>query len=341
VGARHGFGRPWALAGAVSWVGCFPQADPPWLEVEPKLLALRIEVDEPGPLSALVFPVPLDRRRVEAMPGDSIRFEPWVLAPQRVLGGEDIDAAYFACGSDGDCFTAFEGPDVMTPCDPTVSLAGACAIGRGPDARYTIPTPSPESLDGFVLPAQLLVVAGEPGVRSTDDCIAELRQRPYHDLSACMLLSRSIPLGPSWLFAALLGADPEEIPPEVLLQWPNFNPEVGRIEVSIDNREQDARTGDRLAVRIGQRVRLTVVPDPRDEQQYAELEATGQLTYQHEGLSTDWYANGQIDTTTEYWQKAPVLSWSSRVEGVVRFDVLLSDGVGGLGWGSLTFEISE
>jgi hypothetical protein len=318
--------------------GCFPPVDPDWLEREPELLAVRIEVDEPGPLAALVVPVPIDRDRVEALPGDRIRFEPWVLAPEGVLGGADIDAAYFTCDSDGDCFTSLASDAAMEPCDPAAPVL-PCMIGRGADVRYEVP-----SIDAFPLVGplllQTLVVAGQPDVRDTDDCIDELRRSPYRDLHGCMLLTRSIPIGPDWLLQVAL--DPtaiEELPPEVLLQWPNFNPEVGEIAGAIDNRPFSAYAGDRLRVRVGQRVRLSVVPDPRDAQQYAVDVVGESVSRLREGLSTDWYANGQVDTTTDYWEEAPVLSWSSRVEGVVRFDVLLSDGNRGFGWGSITFEV--
>jgi hypothetical protein len=319
-------------------IGCFPPVDPDWLEREPELLATRIEVDEEGPLGELVVPVPIDRHRVEALPGDRIRFEPWVLAPEGVMDGSDIDAAYFTCEPDGDCFTSMSSDAAMKACDPEAPVL-PCMIGRGPDVQYEIPSVDALELVGPVV-LQTLVVAGQPDVRDTDDCIAELQRSPYRDLHGCMLLTRSIPIGPDWLLA--VAQDPtmiEGVPPEVVLQWPNFNPEVGEIAGSIDNRLFSARAGDRVRVAVGQRVRMSVVPDPRDAQQYAVEVVGEQVARLSEGLNTNWYANGQVDTTTDYWEQAPVLSWSSRVEGVVRFDVLLSDGTGGLGWGSITFEV--
>ncbi|MBC8073324.1 MAG: hypothetical protein IAG13_33700 [Deltaproteobacteria bacterium] len=320
-------------------IGCFPPVDPDWLEREPELLALRIEVDEPGPLGDLVAPVPIDRQRVEALPGDRIRFEPWVLAPEGVQDGTDIDAVYFTCDPEGDCFTALASDAAMEACDPAAP-ALPCMIGRGADVRYVLPGIEALALVGPLL-LQVLVVAGQPDVRDTDDCIDELQRDPYRDLHGCMLLTRTIPIGPNWLLSVALG-DPsaiEELPPEVLLQWPNFNPEVGEISGAIDNRPFSAHAGDRLQVGVGQRVRMSVVPDPRDAQQYAVGVVGETVTRVSEGLSTDWYANGQVDTTTDYWEEAPILTWSSRVEGAVRFDVLLSDRIGGLGWGSITFEV--
>ncbi|HWB76058.1 MAG TPA: hypothetical protein VG755_13910 [Nannocystaceae bacterium] len=318
--------------------------DPSWLERDPELLALRIELTDRGMLSEMLAPVPADRTRVESLPGDRIGFRPWALAEDGALPEDALDLAYFACSFGGDCLGTLDHDDALTPCDGTfVRDERPCFAGRGADTRYEIPTPDPNDLSTTSFFPSVVAIAGEPDVRDTDSCIDALREPPYEDLHGCMLLERSIPIGPSWVLAALLGLTPaEEIPPEVLLQAPNFNPEVDRILVqrSAGGLETvEARSGDRVSVKVGEHVRLTVDPDPRDAQQYAVSVVDGNVLRNMEGLSTDWYANVAVPTSTEMWINAPVLDWTAKEAGEVRFDVLLQDGLGGLGWGAIVFDV--
>lgn len=334
-----------ALAFAASGsLACFPPVDPSWLEKAPELLAIRVELTDEGTLSGMLAPVPADRTRVESLPGDRIRFRPWALGEDGALPEDALDLAYFACSFGGDCLGALAHDDALTPCDgKLVREERPCFIGRGAEARYEIPTPDSDDLPTTALLQTVVAIAGEPDVRDTDSCIDELRDPPYEDLHGCMLLERAIPIGPQWVLSALLGVtSPDEIPPEVLFQSPNFNPEVVRILVqrSAGGLESvEARSGDRVSVKVGERIGLTVDPDPRDAQQYAVSVVDGNVLRNMEGLSTDWYANVVVSTSTESWINAPVLEWTAKEAGEVRFDVLLQDGLGGLGWGALIFDV--
>ena len=63
---------------------CGDEPDPAWLLTEePRLLASRVEVVEPGPLSYGFLPIPADRVRSQALPGDTVEVSAWAF-----LGGE-------------------------------------------------------------------------------------------------------------------------------------------------------------------------------------------------------------------------------------------------------------
>jgi hypothetical protein len=194
----------------------------------------------------------------------------------------------------------------------------------------------------LTLVQEVVAIAGEPGVRDTDDCIDELRKPPYEDLHHCMLLERSIPIGPSWVLTVLLGITPvDELPPEVIVQSPNFNPEVGRflVQHTLGGEPASVRVGERVSVKVGEHVRIAVDPDPRDAQSYAVSVVDGNVLRNMEGLSTDWYANVSVGTSTESWLAAPFIDFVPHETGEIRFDALLQDGIGGYGWGPLFFDV--
>ncbi len=336
--------RATALGLGILAGGCFPPVDPPWLEADdPELLALRIEVVEEGELSEMLAPVPADRKRVEGLPGDTITFRPWMLSKAEVVPEAQIDAAYFACAAN-DCLEAFAHLDVERSCGMRIDVAEPCAIGRGPGARYEIPVESETDPTLLHFVQQVLVVAGEPGARTTDDCIAELADPPFEDLQGCLLLQRGIPIGPQWVIAAVLGANGPsfpDVPPEVLLEPPNFNPELARFVLTDGASPEpiEAPAGGRVTVRAGRRVTLGVATDPRDSQQYAVAASDGTVLHNHEGLVGDWYANEVVSTSDELWQGVQFITWSKPEPGEVRFDALLQDGTGGLAWGSITFDV--
>lgn len=355
------------LVGVVALMSACNELPPPaWLLDElPRMLALRVEVVEEGTLSGLVGPTPADRRRTEALPGDTVAFVPWVASDTRIWPHDELDVAYFVCLT-FDCYTALTMEDADLPCrddlDPAVPI---CAAGRGPDARYRLPT---KPLSAAIGRAQLIAIAGVPGSGETDACIELMRRRPRGDLRDCMLLQRSLGTGPYWVAALALDADdllPEpadplaptldevvyaldayKIPLEVLAQWPNFNPEVDHFNVltftDAGLQLREARSGDTITVRVGDQLTIRLLSDPRDEQRYAYVVTDeGVIGRDSEHLRATWYTNREIAPfIVDEVNQGLGVGW--RVDdddGPTRIDVVLRDGADGLAWGSLYFEV--
>jgi len=353
-------------------VGCFPVPDPPWLVGErAELLSVRIDVIEEGPLSTVVAPVPADRRRTDALPGDTIAFRPWVTDRERVWPEGELDVAYFAClGSS--CLDALRAPGGTSSCSDLLQLAQrACALGRGPDARFVVPTAG-EAITALDY-TSIFAIAGEPGVIDTDTCIDAFRDWPGGQIDHCMLHERRVGIGPQWVLTLLLvgldgdddttggdttgedttggdddttgGDNPFAPPPEVFLEWPNFNPEVERFTVAIDRRGEvrmfDHVPGDRIAVRPGDDVRVTHERDPRDAQSFVTNDMAIDGTYRRnaEALSEQWYATHPLSPFTDL-PGVPTVGFEVPHDvATFRVDVRLTDLDNGYGWGSLYFEV--
>lgn len=346
---------------------CYPTPDPPWLVAGTEMIALRLEVTREGELSEPVAATPPDRIRTEMLPGDTARIRPFVVAPDRIWEADDLDIAYFACFG-ALCPNLLHEPAAELPCgarlDPAMPV---CSAGRGPDAEFVMPT-EPIELVSFGVP-QLFGVAGTPGVGDTDTCIAALAAQPFGDLSDCMLVERAVAVGPSWVLQLLQselegsdssgsggdtgtddgtsGGDTDGSytpPPEVYLQWPNFNPEVERFSVVITRgtaeRTIEAAPSDHLSVRAGDRVLVVLLEDPRDSQAPAVLlEPDGTVVRRFERPHTRWYATAPLDDRSA---GTSTLTWVvPRGVPEFRIDALLDDDYGGLGWGSLHFEVDD
>ncbi len=360
---------------------CYPTPDPPWLVTRTEMIALRLEVTREGELSEPVAAAPPDRIRTEMLPGDTARMRPFVVAPDQVWDPDELDVAYFACFGTL-CAGSLHEPAAEQPCGERLDPAApACTVGRGPNAEFVMPT-EPLELVSFGVP-RILGIAGTPGVSDTDACITAVRARPFGDLSDCMLAEQAVAVGPSWVVQLLQsellegsgtggtsgsddgtdggtddgtddatddgtsGSDTDGSytpPPEVYLQWPNFNPEVERFTVVIKRgtaeRILDAAPSDRLSVRAGDRILVVLAQDPRDSQAPAVLlEPDGTILRRFEQPLTRWYATAPLD---ERNAGSNAMNWVvPRGVPEFRIDALLDDGHGGIGWGSLHFEVDD
>jgi hypothetical protein len=356
--------------------GCFPVPDPPWLVgQDAELLAVRADVVEEGALSIIVAPTPADRVRVDALPGDTIAFRPFVIDRERVWPEAELDVAYFACfgAYSGACTYALRSNHSVSTCTGVAGFdTRVCRIGQGPDARLVAPTASLEEFQ-FIFPS-ILAVAGRPGVVDTDTCVDALRDWPDGELADCMLLERQLGTGPNWVLSLFLAGgmnddgttgdststgddatgetgdtdtagvlDPYAPPPEVFLEWPNFNPEVERFTVEItrsgERRSFDHVSGDHIRVRAGDTIVVTHERDPRDAQSFVIDETPIGLQRTQETLFERWYSTHALSPFTDVPGDQTVRWEVPSDVAAYRVDVLLSDFDTGYGWGSLYFEV--
>jgi len=324
--------------------GCFETPPPTWLLEDPEILALRVEVIEDGPLSTDLAPIPADRVRTEALPGDVLRLRALVAGAGGEVPAEEVDIAWFACMG-GACLTELWDARRRQPCGVPLDIGQGCAIGRGPDAELVMP---PVVASGFGLSSSsTLTIGAVMGSRglSTDECLERLQQQPFPPLSGCSLFEQWVASGPLWKIVELLGdgvPDPGEPAPELRLLPPNFNPELERFTVFVaDARDRTiaARDGDHVAVHAGDRVRVRLDYDPRDTQEYL-LGFEGEIAVTGDVLQAEFFADAAFSTDTESFQASDELTWTVPDDApVVTIAFVVRDSQRGVGWGTLAFDV--
>lgn len=330
----------------VGLAGCFQTPPPIWLLEDPEILAIRADVIDEGPLSADLGPIPADRVRAEALPGDVVRLRALVAGAQGELAPEDIDIAWFAC-RDNECLSRLD----VAPMRACAELrwGDACLIGRGAEAAFEMPALWVDgTYPGLALEMGYGAVMGRRGGSSTDECVERLRRRPLQSLGDCSLFESRAAIGPRWKVFEILG---DLAPPELTGQMletisalpPNFHPEVERFEVVLgvgdDARVLEALEGDVVDVAPGDRVSLSVTTDPRDTQSYV-LGWNTQMQLVQEHVETSFHADVAVSIAEDAWFYTDHLDWTvpSDVPSV-RFFFVLDDHSAGVGWGTLTFDV--
>lgn len=348
--ARRTFPRHLGPALALLATACSEPVVATWVLPEhARAFALRSEVVLDGPFDDMLAPVPADRRRVDALPGDTIELTLFAADRQHVLDPEELDAAYYVCGS---CFATLRGDRLDLPCDGTVeTLVLGCRIGRGDHPRITLPDDGSLATAAAALSTGLVAfaIAGVPEVGDTDACIDAVRTRPFGDLGDCNLVQQSLSLGPTWvLSAALLGIEslddlPPELSPELFLQPPNFAPEVERFMVEADGATAPTivEVGDTIDVRPGQSLRVEIEIDPRDRQRSILAIEDGEPRRRVEYALQRWFTSAELPGMASDREVFVDFVVPERSEAApLRLDVLRYDGAGGVAWGSLYLRMS-
>ena len=220
--------------------GCTPAPLPPWVLTEPSILGLRIVVAEEGPNSVNLIPVPADRMRTQPLPGDTIELDLLIADETGVRDPNELDPVWLRCPLTGaQCFSRLREPGHGLPCvddDQEVT----CVMGRGPVGRAVIPpyvATNPFDMSPGV--RRIAAVVGVPGERSSDDCIEELGNEPYTDLSGCLLAIDEFLLGPSGRLREIelqgqLGPNAPDVEFTPFIEQPGFNREIVRMDYRTD-----------------------------------------------------------------------------------------------------------
>jgi hypothetical protein len=222
--------------------GCEFRIPSPHYIGETKLIAVKGEVAQLGPLHPDRVGVPLEAPIAEALPGDRFAFEAVVVdAGGEVLGPGEVESIWFQCGAFA-CYTngaMLDGPEFDVACDELDpwTLDVPCRLGEG-DSRVEF------QIGGL---AELIVgnrVADFYGViawdgRSAEDCWAD-RRAADAEFDGCAFTQRRVKIGPSWwmlAYAESIGIPSPiplwQIPAPVYAQSANRTPSP-KIAVRVD-----------------------------------------------------------------------------------------------------------
>ncbi|WAS94964.1 hypothetical protein [Nannocystis punicea] len=248
--------RRWLLGGSAALLAACLPVEPEYLITAPQFRGVRLEVVEPGGYASLLN-VPAGRRRATFLPLDTIELTAFFAAPP----GVDVQPpVWLVCGFD--CvmkgpLAAIAGdvPDCPTPLP--LGVPELCRLDEGQQIRvglggaFTVARPD----------LQLLIIASRDAAVTPAACLERLSRPPHTALEACILVQWELLLGPQW--APLpFGPDASHIPPEILAQDVDINPDVVEFRVT---RQRGAERSEHLvapgsSVGVRRRDRITVEP---------------------------------------------------------------------------------
>ena len=340
-----------ALAG-LALAGCLPEGAPPWQVDHTIAAAIRVDIAARGPYGP-TSPRP-DRLVAAAMPGDRIRFTPFLIGPDGPVDLEAVAPAWFYCQASR-CFDAVAQPEVLRDCaTEPLGPASTCRIGTG--AAATLQLGELSSLGLFGDPPAVYMISGTPGGASTTRCLDRLRSvaSATETLQDCVLIVEPLPIGPVWrllLVAAFLGlpdAIPlDSIPIEAQSAEPSLYPEVRPFELTItaatgDTRQATAASGASVVVAPGDTINIRAPVDPLDAQLFYRTLIGGDglpvMQAQFETFGSSWLLTDAAAEPTDGVQE---VTWEvpADASGAIHGYYLLSD-TRSIVWGWLRFEVA-
>ncbi|MCR9162517.1 MAG: hypothetical protein ACE37F_19230 [Nannocystaceae bacterium] len=341
--------RPgWAVT--LLWLcSCGEEAMPPWLLTEePRLLGARVEVVEPGPLSDGLLPIPADRVRSQALPGDTVEVSAWAY-----LGREgdtaEAEPAWFMCPRTGGCVAPIGRSS--GPCGESVPERVACRLPDGERVRVVVPPLDVDLPFEDQVFIRLAFVGHADASMTTQECIETISDPSALDWGPCIVGYRGITLGPAPRFvghALDLGFEL----PEGLATFvgedvvPPYNPEAVPIELrpyygvagGDPTRAVIAAPGQVAVLEPGQVYTSRQLFDPKDIQTVVEFSGEYVAIEDSVPARTLSSATPGVVALSEAqgWE-----IWTPNEPSEFSVNLVLSDRAGGAAWGAYRFEVRE
>ncbi len=338
---------------ALALAGCGVAFEPPWVLDEARVLAVRIDVVEEGPWSQGLLPIPADRVRHEPLPMDTVSIEAIIADADGLVDTAALAPRWFRCDPTfGPCFSLLREPDEGQPCTDVLPPETSCWVGDGARVEWTVPPLTDEVPFEQQVAHRFAMVSGRPGVRSTEDCLAELAEPYYTALDECILAYAPMLIGPIGglsVAADALGIDP----PGAFDRTggtldgsfqPNFHPALVQVLLQDPLSGESWRVPESGTVQLPAHAEIWIVDvgDPRDRQTRAYVEALGEeilVGYGTENFSelyfvtapgdvlrtiTDLYTTIYTDAPGETFELFVVLSdrRGSQTVGSIRIEVV-------------------
>ncbi|MGH1344599.1 MAG: hypothetical protein ACRBN8_23775 [Nannocystales bacterium] len=344
--------RPGWTVALLGLVACGELPEPAWLLTEePRVLAFRVEVTEPGPLSYGFLPIPADRIRSQPLPGDTIDVSPWVVMAEREVPTQEVDPAWFMCPRATSCVATLGRPGASEPCTGVVPEDVACRLPDGDRPQFVAPALDPETPLEDQTFFQIAMVGHVDEGMTTEECVELVSAPSTEDWSGCLVGYRGITLGPALRLAThaidLGMAFPEN--PVFFVNdpvHPPFNPEVipltlfpyhGGLQFDL-SRAITVRPGETTTLEPGIVYAGGSYWDPKEIQPLAII---GPL-----GLSTEV----SLPSRSLFTSAPDVLDfsfmpgwqiWAPEEPGSFEVRFVLHDQAGGTAWETFNFEVAE
>lgn len=295
---------PLVMTGLVG--ACLPDPIPRTLLTDaPKVIGMSVEVIEDGPWSTELLPIPADRTRAEALPGDRVRLTTLVADENGALDLEPLEPIWLRSSSlIYDPALGQSGSLPMCESDPQ---AQACIIGTGPSVEWTIPDLVPSlPLSRQQLSVRLVIGLERSSAECLDRLVADVGTlgweclagiRPIHlgplPELARRMLEEGIPLDPANTFTEV-----PELPIEVA---PDFAPRIPSITLVHRDHVIRAWPGERTRIPADTTFQVQMSIEPRDEQQFLWLGITGEVSETRESVGLAVHTTADVyDKTFSY-----------------------------------------
>ena len=257
--------RPQATAALLLLASCGQPRTTIWdLDEEPRLVGVRVEVVEDGPLALNLIPVPADRVPHSPLPLDTIVPRLLLLDQDGPIDAEPFDPIWLLCPTSGPCFSTLASED-PEPCAELPFQGKACALGRGDALPVEVPPVSALPDQGQTV-LRLAVVSSVPGEVDSDTCLERVAAGDYERLEACRIAYAPLVLGPeSHVTAMRLFQDQtiDEYTPEAGQRL--FNPEPATMILSGDTERFFAVPGTKTILPPDELLVVEDAIDPRDK----------------------------------------------------------------------------
>lgn len=328
--------RPQAAAALLLLMSCGLPRTTIWdLDEDPRLVGVRVEVVEDGPLALNLIPVPADRVPHSPLPLDTIVPRLLLLDDNGPVDAVPFDPIWLLCPGVGACFSTLAS-ETARPCTELPFQGEACELGRGDATPFELPTTSALPAPGKTF-LRLAVVSSVPGEQDSATCLERVATGDNERLAGCRIAYAPLVLGPETHVTAMRLLEDQtiaEYTPEAGQRL--FNPEPATMILSADEQRFFAAPRTQTTVPPDELLIIGEALDPRDR------------TVGSEGVV------GPFRTGARIYCNAPdvLIPTSSLVGGEVgyrirplesgsRFSLYVVAGsrLGGQGWARYDFEV--
>lgn len=317
---------------ALAWMCCCLPPDPPdWVIAYPITWGIQANVVVNG-LNSQGLGVSPGHTRAEVLPGDTVELR-WVGA-----GPEDseIRPPIWLLASFGYSPFSFDG--TVPNCEqPLMNLVGFCRLGEGERVRVSL-----ASLDVLASSFRVLTIASDGDVIDPETCLQYAFSERNPDLLGCLMAARSIPVGPEWRLAQFY-SNTEGLPEAYFNVPANTNPIITALSVERSSRPDEpplrAAPGERLTVRPGEQIAVTVELDADAAQEYVVLDRQPDDTLTTETRTETLTIEARLNAlTVDYERSEDALThrWTAPdAPEALTFFVQVADDRGGVGFATL------
>lgn len=267
---------------ALAWISacvlaCVPPDPPEWVVAYPITWGIQASVVGAGVYSQDLEVLP-GHTRAEMLPGDTVELRWFGAAPEDAQIRPPI--WMLAYGP----ITPFMFEGGIPACQqPLTSLYGFCRLGEGERVRVTLA--SLEALLGTLNLTYfgVLAIASDGDVIEPETCLQRAFSERNPDLAGCLIATRSVSLGPGWRLSELFPPG-DELPAAYYDVPADTNPIITALRVERSSAQgvstQLATSGDRISVRPGEQIAVTLELDADAAQEFVYLssEADGSLS---------------------------------------------------------------
>ena len=249
---------------ALAWLAaCIPPDPPEHVVSYPITWGISASVVRAGAYGQDLEVAP-GRARAEVLPDDTFELQWFGAAPE----GAHIRPPIWLLTYAG--FSPFILDGGVPPCkQPLDDIESFCRLGEGERVQIQLsPTSARTRLNQQFI--RLIAIASDGDVVEPEACLQRAFSERNPDLAGCLIATRSVAIGPLWrVFQINPPIDLSKLPDAFFGVPANTNPVIEALHVERDSAAgkttQIAASGDRISVRPGDRVTVTLQLDaPQD-----------------------------------------------------------------------------